>query len=139
MIYFFINIILYLLTILFLVQYFYHKMTINSFIIIIFNMNVFFFFIYQNINYIYGLLFLIISLIMYYFINSITNANKEIILIQNGNINIHKVLNNYSYHKLVSYLKKHHIELNEVKLCLKKGNNLTIIKKSKMNDKKTNF
>lgn len=128
MIYFFINITMYLVAIILLIKYFQSNMTITSFIIILFNMNVFFFFIYHEINFIYGLLFLIISLILYYFINLFNNEQKEVILIRKGNINFHETINNYSYHKLINYLKRHHINLNEVDYCIKRGNRLTIIK-----------
>ena len=128
MIYFFINIISYLIVILLLVRYYYDKMNSINFIIILFNMNVFFFFIYQNINFIYGVLVLIITLILKYFINLFTSDNKEIILIKDGNINFHELINHYSYYKLVNYLKRHHINLSEVNYCIKYGNKLTIIK-----------
>lgn len=128
MIYFFINIIMYLVMILLLVKYFQNKMTITSFIIILFNMNVYLFFIYQNINYLYGLLVLIVSLILYYFINMLSNDNKEIILIKNGKINFHELIENYSYYKLINYLKYRHIKLDEVDYCIKKGSQLAIIK-----------
>ena len=132
MIYFFINITMYLIIIIILVKYFYNKMTITSFIIIIFNMNVFFFFIYKDINFIYGLLFLIVSLILYYFINMFNTIEREIILIKDGRINFHEVINNYSYSKLIKYLKKHHIKLEEVSYCLKRGRKITIIKDQKI-------
>lgn len=131
MIYFFLNIMLYLITILLLVKYFYHKMTVNNFIIIIFNLNIFFFFIYQEINYVYGLLFLIISLILNYFINLITNREREVVLIKNGNINFHELINSYSYFKLINYLKRHHIKIDDVTYCFKQGERLTIIKDKK--------
>jgi len=132
MIYFFINILMYLVTILFLVKYFQNKMSITSFIIILFNMNTFFIFIYQNINYLYGLLLLIISLILYYFINLFDLQNKEIILIKNGNINFHEIINNYGYYHLINYLKRHHIKLEEVNYCLKRGHKLIIIKNGQL-------
>lgn len=132
MIYFFINTLMYLVITMFLVKYFQDKMTITSFIIILFNMNVFFFFIYKNINFIYGLLFLIISLILYYFISLFIKDSKEVILIQNGNINFHEIINNYSYQRLIKYLKKHNIKLSDVNYCLKRGNKLTVIQDKKI-------
>ena len=132
MIYFFINITLYLGTIIFLVKYFQNNMDITKFIIVLFDMNMFLFFIYQNINYIYGLLFLIVSLFFHYFVNLLNNNEKEIVLIQNGNINFHEVISYYSYHRLINYLKRHHIKIEEVSYCLKRGNKLTIIKDSKV-------
>ena len=132
MIYFFINILMYLVMELLLAIYFYHKITITSFIIVLFNMNVYFFFIYKNINFIYGLLFLIISLILYYFINLLIKENKEVLLIQKGNINFHEVITNYSYQKLINYLKHHKVKLDEVDYCLKRGNRITIIRDNKL-------
>lgn len=128
MIYFFINIIMYLVIISFLLVYFKNKMTINSLIVILFNMNVFFLFIYKNINFIYGLIVLLFSLVFYYFSNTFTKEYQEIILIKDGNINFHELINNYSYYKLVNYLKIHHLKLDEIAYCIKKGNRLTVIK-----------
>ncbi len=132
MIYFFINILMYLVTILLLISFFYKRMTITSFIIILFNMNVYFFFIYQNINFLYGLLFLLISLILYYFVEIIIKESKEVLLIQKGNINFHEVISNYSSQRLINYLKHHKIKLDEVDYCLKRGNRLTTIKNNKL-------
>ena len=130
MIYFFINIMMYLVIILFLIKYFYHNMTIISFIIILFDMNVFLFFIYQNINFLYGILILSVSLILYFFMNLMMHIEKEVILIQNGNINFHEIINNYSYDKLISYLHRHNLKLSDINYCFKRGNKLTIIKKN---------
>ena len=128
MIYFFINIIMYLIIIMILVKYLKNNINIFTFIIILFNMNTSFVFIYQNVNFIYELLVLIISLIIYYFINLFNKVDEEIVLIKDGNINFHELVNNYSYHKLIRYLKIHHLKLNEITYCIKKGSRLVIIK-----------
>lgn len=128
MIYFFLNIVMYLIILMILIRFFYSKLTIISFIIILFNMNCYFFFIYKNLNFLYGLLLLIMSITIDYLVNIYDKNNKEVVLIKNGNINFHEVLNNYSYHKLINYLKRHHIKLNEVNYCLKQGMKITIIK-----------
>ena len=111
-----------------LIKSFYDNMSILSFIIILFNMNVTFIFIYKNISFIYGLLVIIISLILYYFINLFNKTNEEIILIKDGNINFHELVNHYNYYKLINYLKFHHLKLNEIAYCIKKGNKLMVIK-----------
>ena len=128
MIYFFINILMYLLIILLLIRYFINRMNIISFCVILFNMNVFLFFIYQNINFLYGILVSIVSIILLYFIELFNKDSKEIVLIKDGNINFHELINNYSYFKLISYLKLHHYHLDEIAYCIKKNNHLTIIK-----------
>ena len=79
MIYFFINILMYFVVIMFLIKYYYHRMNIINLIIILFYMNVSFIFIYKNINFLYGILMLIITLILAYFFNLIIQNNKECI------------------------------------------------------------
>ena len=132
MIYFFINVMMYLIIVAFLIKYFQNKMTITSLIIILFNLNIYFFFIYRDINFMYGLLFFTFSITLYQFINLFDKQQKEVILISNGNINFHEIINHYSYHRLINYLKKRHIKLSEVDYCLKIGNKLTIIKNQKI-------
>ena len=128
MIYFFINIIMYLMIITLLLIYFKNKMSVNSFIIILFNMNVFVLFIYQNINFVYGLIVLFVSLVIYYFSNLFTKEYNEIILIKDGNINFHELINNYSYYKLINYLKIRNYKLDEIAYCIKKGHHIVVIK-----------
>ena len=128
MVYFFINVLMYLVLIFFLVKYLKYQMNTISFIVMLFNVNIFSIMIYQNINFIYGIMVCIISLISLYFFNMFTKDNKEIILIKNGNINFHELLNNYSYYRLVNYLRLHRIHLDEVAYCIKKNNNLLVIK-----------
>jgi len=128
MIYFFINIIIYLIIALFLCQYYKNKMNIYSFIIIIFNLNVYFFFIYRNINFLYGLGILIISLLFNYLFNYFNKETDDILLIKDGNINFHELVKYYSYSKLINYLKIKKIRLDEIKYCILKNNQLLIIK-----------
>ena len=128
MIYFFINIVMYLVIIFFLIKYLLKRMNIIAFIMILFNMNVYLFFIYKNINFFYGILVAIISLILIYFLNMFSSNNNEIILIKDGNINFHELINHYSYNRLVNYLRLRHITLDEIAYCVKKNNNLTIIR-----------
>ncbi len=112
----------------FLIKYFSNRMNITNFMIILFNMNVFFLFIYQNINFFYGLLYALISLIASYFSDLFKKNSHEVILIKDGNINFHELVNHYSYYKLINYLKWRRIKLNEVAYCIMKNNHLTIIK-----------
>ena len=127
MVYFFLNVVMYLVMILFLIKYF-NKMNIVSFIIVLFNMNVFFIFILKDINFIYGLMVICISIIMYSFINLFHQENKEFILIQKGNINFQDLIKSNSYFKMLNYLKKHHIKIDEVEYCLIKNNDIIVIR-----------
>ena len=128
MIYFFVNIVMYLVIIFFLIKYLLKRMNVISFVMIIFNMNIYLFFIYKSINFFYGILVAIVSLILIYFLNMFSDNNNEIILIKDGNINFHELINHYSYNRLVNYLRLHHITLDEIAYCVKKNNNLTIIR-----------
>ena len=129
MIYFFINVLMYLVLILLLIKYFNSKMNITSFLVILFNMNVYFLFIYKDINFIYGLFMAILSIILYYF--SSLFGKQEIILINNGKINFHEVINNYGFSKLISYLKDRNIKLDEVLYCFLKNHKLIVVKNNK--------
>ena len=53
---------------------------------------------------------------------------KDIVLIQNGNINFHALIKHYDYTKLLTYLKIHHIKLEEIAYCLLNDNHLIVIK-----------
>ena len=128
MIYFFINIIMYLILILLLIRYFRNKANVTSFMLILFNMNVYFMFIYQDINFVYGIIVLIISLILYSFFMLFNKQNKEVILIKDGNINFHELIENYSYRSLINYLKFRHLKLDEIAYLIKNSNGLTVIK-----------
>ena len=130
MIYFFINVMMYLVIIVLLLEYFKERMDRKIMIIILFNMNTYLFFIYKDINFFYGILVLIVSLILYYFSNLFDKTSKEIILIKNGNINFHDLVNYYSYHKLITYLKIHRIKLDEVAYLILKNKRITVIKKN---------
>ncbi len=133
MIYFFINVMMYLIIIMCLCLYYKDRINIINFIIILFNMNVFFIYIYQNINFIYGIITVLISLIIYYFINLFNKKEEEIILIQDGNINFHELIKHYHYNKLIRYLKFHHFHLDEIEYCILKNNKLITIRNKSAN------
>ena len=133
MIYFFINVLMYLVMMLLLCKYFSYRMNIYSFLIIMFNLNISFIFVYLDINFIYGLLCMLISVLLYYFVNLFNKNNRDIILIKDGNINFHELINNYSYSKLVNYLKIKNIKLDEVAYLIKRNNNLVLIKNKEIN------
>ena len=126
MIYFF-NILGYLIVNILITYYFRNKMNIMSFIIILFHLNLSFFLIYQEINVIYFLILSILSILLYnlFFIRK---NNKEIILVQDGNINFHEIVNYYSYQKLMAYIKMKKVLLNEIAYLIKKDNQLILIK-----------
>ena len=126
MIYFFINIIIYFIINLLFANYFKNKINILSFLIIMFNMNISFFFIYKEINIIYFLLIGLLSISLYNLFNK--KIEDEVILVNRGNINFHELVSKYSYFKFVNYLKLHHIKLDEINYCIKKGNNIIVIK-----------
>ncbi len=128
MIYFFINVIMYLMMILFLCWYFKYKMNIYNFIIILFNLNSFFFFIYRDINFLYGFIFVILSIALYKLLSYFNHDKEDILLIKDGNINFHELVNHYSYSKLINYLKTRNIKLDEIKYCVLKNNQLVIVK-----------
>lgn len=127
MIYFFLNVVAYLVVIMLLVFYFHRKMNIYSFIIILFNLNISFFLIYQDESVILSMLVAIFSVFLYQFF-MLFKESDEVILIKNGNINFHALIKNYSYFKLISYLKIRRIRLDEIAYCILKNNHLTIIK-----------
>ena len=129
MIYFFLNIFSNLLCIIFLVFYFRRRINIISFILILFNINTSFFFIFLNYNGIYELIVLLFSILLYNFLLFFDKEEQDIILIQNGNINFHEVIKNYSYQKLIKYLKRHHVRLDEIEYCILYNKHLTILKK----------
>ena len=133
MIYFFMNYVFYLIILLFLSNYFKNNFDLKIIIIIFFNISIFTLFTYHNINIIYGVIVLIISLFIYYITSYFNKENKEIILIKDGNINFHELINNYSYHKLINYLKIRHIKLEEVSYCIMKNKRLIVIKNKDIN------
>jgi len=132
MIYFIVNISMYLIINIILVLYFKNKFNIFTFIIILFNLNISFFFIYKDINYIYFIFISLLSILFYNFIYVFNHNNKEIILIREGNINFHEVIENYSFNKLYLYLKLRNIKLDEINYCIKKNNHLIIIKNNEI-------
>ena len=133
MIYFFINVLMYLIIIFFQIWYYRNKMNMISFMMILFNMNIYFVFIDRDINFLYGILVLISSVIISYFFSLFSKNNQEVILIKDGNINFRELVNSYSYYRLIRYLKIHHINLDEVSYCIKKNNNLVVIKNKDIN------
>lgn len=103
-------------------------MNIISFVIILFNINTSFFFIFLNYDTIYLLFTILLSIIIYNFIVLFNKKDNEIVLIKDGNINFHEVIENYSLTRLISYLKIRNIRLDEVAYCIKNNNRLTVIK-----------
>ena len=132
MFYFIINVLMYLVMLLIIIKYF-KKMDLISFIIILFNMNIYVIFLEKNLNFLYGLMISVLSIVFYKFINLFKNDNQDIILVHHGNINFHELINNYSYSKLASYLKRHKINLDEIEYCIKNNNHLTVIKNKDIN------
>ena len=128
MIYLFFNILMYFFINMITVLIYKNKFNIYTFIIIIFHLNLSFFFIYNDINFIYFLLFSIISSIFYNVFHYYNNNNQEIILIKEGNIDFHNLIKHYSYYKLLTYLKIRNIKLDEISYCILKNNHLIIIK-----------
>ena len=124
----FFNVIMYLIILLLLIMFFKNKVNIFSFLILLFNLDIYFLFIYLNINIVYGILTGIISIILYLFVVSFDKEDEESILIKNGNINFHEVIKHYSYHKLFNYLKLRKIKLDEIEYCIKSNNRLIVIK-----------
>jgi len=128
MIYFFLKIFISLILISLMLLYFKSKMNIISFVIILFNINTSFFFIFLNYDTIYLLFTILLSIIIYNFIVLFNKKDNEIVLIKDGNINFHEVIENYSLTRLISYLKIRNIRLDEVAYCIKNNNRLTVIK-----------
>lgn len=132
MIYFYINLVMYSLLIVILYKYFNrNKITILDFLLLFFNINLYLILLFKDFNFIYGL----ISSILIILIKELSlllfkdKNNKEVILIKQGMINFHELVNNnYSYNKLINYLKKKKIKLDEIEYCLLNNNKLTIIK-----------
>lgn len=128
MINFFVNTVMYLIVLLMLIGFFKNKMNIMSFLIILFNMNVYFIFILKNISFFYGLITFLVSVILYHFYYLFNTSKSEYILIKDGNINFHEVISYYSFKKLINYLKIRHIRLDEIAYCIKRDNHLIVIK-----------
>ena len=132
MIYFYINLVMYSLLIVILYKYFNRvKITILDFLLLFFNINLYLILLFKDFSFIYGL----ISSILIILIKELSlllfkdKNNKEIFLIKEGIINFHELVNNnYSYNKLINYLKKKKIKLDEIEYCILKNNELTLIK-----------
>ena len=128
MVYLFFNILMYFIINMIFVLIIKNKINIYSFIILLFHLNLSFYFIYNSINFLYFLIFSIISLLIYKTIFYYNDYQEEIILIKDGNINFHNLIKYYNYHKLLRYLKIRNIKLDEITYCLLKNNHLIIIK-----------
>jgi len=134
MIYFYINLVMYSLLIVILYKYFNRvKITILDFLLLFFNINLYLILLFKDFNFIHG----IISSILIILIKELSlllfkeKNNKEIFLIKEGIINFHELVNNnYSYDKLINYLKRKRIKLDEIEYCILKDSKLTIIKNS---------
>ena len=126
--FYFFNGIMYLVVILFLSLYFKKEKTYFSFIIILFNMNLSIILLINNINVLWQLLFSLISIVLYNFINLFNKENKEVILINHGVINFHEVISYYNYQKLMCYLKLRKIKLEDVLYCIKSNHHLVVVK-----------
>lgn len=128
MIYLFFNVLMYFIINMTLVLIYKKKINIFTFIILLFHLNLSFFFIYNDINFMYFLIFSITSSLFYNIFYYYNNNNQEIILIKEGNIDFHNLIKHYSYHKLLSYLKIRNIKLDEISYGILKNNHLIIIK-----------
>ena len=128
MFYFFLNIIMYLIVLTGLMYYFHYKMSLYRLIFILFNLNISFLLIYLDINVIYEIMIALITIILDLFINSFKKEEEDIVLIQNGNLLFQKIVKYYSYSKLISYLRKKKISLDEIACCIKSNDRLIIIK-----------
>ena len=135
MIYFYINLVMYSLLIVILYKYFNRvKITILDFLLLFFNINLYLILLFKDFNFIYGL----ISSILIILIKELSlllfkekKHEKQIFLIKEGIINFHELVNNnYSYDKLINYLKRKRIKLDEIEYCILKDKRLTIIKNS---------
>jgi len=135
MIYFYINLVMYSLLIVILYKYFNRvKITILDFLLLFFNINLYLILLFKDFNFIYGL----ISSILIILIKELClllfkekKYEKQIFLIKEGIINFHELVNNnYSYDKLINYLKRKKIKLDEIEYCILNNNKLTIIKNS---------
>ena len=128
MIYLFFNILMYFIINMMMVFIMKNKINIYNFIIFLFHLNLSFFFIYHDVNFIYFLLFSISTILIYKIIFYYKEQGEEIILIKDGNINFHNLLQYYSYQKLVNYLKIRNIKLDEISYFILRNNHLIIIK-----------
>jgi len=134
---YFINMLMYTFLIIMLYQYFNKtKITILDFLLLLITVNIYTIFIFYNLNFLYGFFFSIIVIIikkLYFLIINNKKIEKESILIKEGLINFHTLVeNNYSYNKLIKFLKKRKINLDEIEYCFLKNDDLLIIKNDKI-------
>ena len=59
---------------------------------------------------------------------SIKKVSEEHVLIKDGNICFHEVIKHYSFQKLVFEMKKRGLRLDEIAFCIKKDNELIVMK-----------
>lgn len=134
MIYFLVNVMMYAILIIIMYIYFNrNKITVLDFLLLLFNINLYLILLFQDINFFYGIItsILIISIkeLCMFFFNSKKEPSKEVFLIKEGIINFHELVNsNYSYDKLIKYLKNKNIKLDEIEYCILKDKKITIIK-----------
>ena len=128
MIYFFINALMIITINLGVIYYFKNKKSFYSFLIILFNMNIGFLFLNNNINGIYFVFSSIILILTYKFFLYNSKEEKEVILVKDGNIVFNKLIENYSLFKLLSYLRLHHIKIDDIAYLVKKGSSIVVIK-----------
>lgn len=132
MVYFFSNIIMYLIILIILIFYFSKRINIYSFLLLLVNINLYTIFLYLKLNFIYGTILAIITVLIYKFSSLFNKNQEEIILIKEGNILFKEAINNYGLKKLINYLKIRNIKLENIAYCIKKDNRLIIIKNNEI-------
>lgn len=109
------------------------KITILDFVLLVFNMNLYVIFILKDIHFFIGLLCSLVIILVKELCLSlfkvIKKDIKEIVLIKNGMIDFHSIVSNkIDFHKLVKDIKKRKIRIDEIEYCLKKDDDLIIVK-----------
>lgn len=134
MVYFILNIFVYMIFIVFYYLYLsLKKITILDFVLLVFNMNLYVIFILKDIHFFIGLLCSLVIILVKELCLSlfkvIKKDIKEIVLIKNGMIDFHSIVSNkIDFHKLVKDIKKRKIRIDEIEYCLKKDDDLIIVK-----------
>lgn len=134
MIYFFINMFMYIVLIVLLYQFFNRqKLSILDFLLLLFNANVYFVLLFHNFSFIYGILVALMTFLIknayFSFYNIFTKNNSEILLIKEGIIDFKSLVKcGYSYDNLIKYLNKRRIRLDEVEYCFFVNGRLSIIR-----------
>ena len=117
----------------FLIKYFEKKMNLITFFLLLFSFNIFIIMIYMNYNFLYAISMSLITIIIYQFLLSINKVGEEHLLIKDGNINFHEVIKYYNLKKLVLEMKKRGLRLDEIAFCIKKDNELIVMKNKDIN------